>query len=659
MTRKNSSGPDDTLYVNDGLDSLLNINAIQLSNLNASLSRLKQAFVPPDELTVSQWAEKKRFLSTEDSAEAGRYRNDRTPYMVEVMDAFTDPKVRHLTVVASSQVGKSAVELNMIGYIMDEDPGSILFIHPTNIDAKEFSKLRIAPMLRDTPCLRSKIRDSRQRDSGNTVLQKAFPGGVLTLCGSNEAHALASKPIRYVFGDERDRWAVSAGKEGDPWLLAMARQTTFYNAKAVEVSTPTIKDASPIVDSYEDGTMEHYKTKCPHCGKYHEIQWENIRYETEERKGKHKTYILKEVMYVCPECGAISDERTMKKQPARWEADNPAAYEHGHRSFWINAFVSPWASWSSIVMKYLQAIGDPMKMQVVYNTAFGMVWENRGDMLTEDQLLQRRETYEAEIPEGVVALFAGVDTQDDRFEYEVIGVSAAEDPEVWGIERGVIMGKPDNDETWRMLDEKVFNRSWHFKDGYPLKPSVSFVDEGGHYTHPVRAQCARRQARRVFAIRGLAGPDRPIVSPPKKVKILMGEERAYVGTCWQYQLGVDAGKTAIFSGLTVRNPGPGYYHIPDLDCYGETWAAGLLSEHLIYDKSKRNPWVWEKLPGHERNEALDCNNYARAAVQAYPGKLEAAAQTLAKARGGKEAPKPKPRPRRQPKQKNRLGFDGW
>lgn len=642
----------------DSLDNLLDLNETQLSNLNASIARLKQAFVPPDEITVSEWAEKKRFLSTEDSAEAGRYRNDRTPYMVEIMDAFTDPKVRHLTVVASSQTGKTSCELNMLGYIMDEDPGSILFIHPTNIDAKEFSKLRIAPMLRDTPCLRSKIRDSRQRDSGNTVLQKAFPGGILTLCGSNEAHALASKPIRYVFGDERDRWAASAGKEGDPWGLAMARQITFYNAKAVEVSTPTIKDASPIAESYEQGTMEHYKTQCPHCGKYHEIKWDNISYDAEEGK-KSKVYTLKNVMYVCPECGCVSDERTMKRQPSRWEADNPDAYKLGHRSFWINAFVSPWASWESIVVKYLQAVGDPLKMQVVYNTVFGMLWENRGDMMTEGQLLARKEDYGAELPDGVLAIFAGVDTQDDRMEYEVIGVGRNE--EVWGIERGVVMGRPDDADTWLHLDDNVFNRVFRFKDGVGLKVSMSFVDEGGHYTMHVRAQTARRQNRKVYCIKGYAGPDRPLVSPPKRMKIIL--DKVYIGECWQYQLGVDSGKTTIFSDLTVRNPGPHYYHVPDLDCYGEAWAQGLLSEHLVYDKNKRNPWQWVKLPGHERNEALDCNNYARAAWKASPVNLEAVAARLAKARGQKQDPKKAPAPAIKPPKRrktgNKLGFDGW
>ena len=245
--------------------------------------------------------------------------------------------------------------------------------------------------------------------------------------------------IRYVLGDERDRWAPSAGNEGDPWGLAMARQTTFYNAKAVEVSTPTVKNVSAIADSYAEGTMERWKSKCPHCGEYHEIQWKDIRYEYETKEvNQKKTYKVKSIMYVCPGCAAVSDEVTMKRQPAQWEADNPDAYAQGVRSFWLNAFVSQWASWESIILKFLNAVGNSRKLQVVYNTCFGELWEDRGELEDEDSLMARREEYSAELPDGVLVLTAGVDTQDNRMEYEVVGHGHF--GETWGIEKGIVMG---------------------------------------------------------------------------------------------------------------------------------------------------------------------------------------------------------------------------
>lgn len=606
------------------------MNSGNVQRLNAVVAKVMAGMKPPENLTVTEWAEKRRRLSTESSAEPGPWRTTRTPYLREPMNAFTDPRVRRIVMVAASQVGKSELENNIIGYIIDEDPGSILYIHPTTIDAKEYSKLRIAPMIRDCPTLRRKVAAPKSRDSGNTVLQKTYPGGILTMCGSTEAHALASKPIRYVLGDERDRWAPSAGNEGDPWGLAMARQTTFYNAKAVEVSTPTVKNVSAIADSYAEGTMERWKSKCPHCGEYHEIQWKDIRYEYETKEvNQKKTYKVKSIMYVCPGCAAVSDEVTMKRQPAQWEADNPDAYAQGVRSFWLNAFVSQWASWESIILKFLNAVGNSRKLQVVYNTCFGELWEDRGELEDEDSLMARREEYSAELPDGVLVLTAGVDTQDNRMEYEVVGHGHF--GETWGIEKGIVMGRPDDEKTWAKLDEVLFDRVFRFADGLGLRLSMTFVDEGGHFTQDVRLQCRARIGRKVFCIKGMSGPDRPYTAPPKQMKIIVNQKT--VGACWQYQIGVDSGKVMIMDNLSVKSPGPKFCHFPKKDCYGAAYFAGLLSERLEYDAGKKQPWVWKKIPGHERNEALDCRNYALAAFKALPKNLDAIDRRLKTARG--------------------------
>lgn len=561
--------------------------------LNKVIAKAMAGMLPPDDLTVTEWAEQNRRLSAESAAEPGPWRTERTPYLREPMNAWTDPKIRHIVMVAASQVGKSEFLNNCIGYVIDQDPGSILFVHPTTIDAKEYSKLRIAPMIRDCPTLRKKVSDPKSRDSGNTILQKTYPGGILTMCGSTEAHALASKPIRYVLGDERDRWALSAGNEGDPWDLAMARQTTFYNAKSGEVSTPTVKNASAIEAAYATGTMERWKSRCPHCGEYHEIQWADIRFEHDEIivAGK-KTYKVRSVCYACPGCGCISTEAEMKRAPARWEADNPAAYEQGTRSFWLNAFVSQWASWESIILKYLNAIGSTRKMQVVYNTCFGELWEDRGDLEDEDSLMARREEYPAELPEGVLVLTAGVDTQDDRMEYEIVGHGHF--GETWGIEKGIIMGRPDDDAVWAQLDELVFDRVLRFENGVGLKMSMSFVDEGGHFTQEVRMQCRARLGKKVFCIKGMPGSDKPYTAPPKKQKIII--KQTAVGTCWQYQIGVDSGKEVIMDNLRVQTPGAKYCHFPKRDDYGSGYFTGLLSEVKVYDPNKKQPWPVEEDP---------------------------------------------------------------
>ena len=257
---------------------------------------LRKGFKAPEDLTVSEWADKYRRLSPENSAEAGMWKTYRTPYMKEIMDSFTDPRVKTIAVVASSQVGKTESLLNILGYMIDQDPGPALYALPTLNQAEEFSKRRFAPMARDTIPVRNKVADSKGRDSGNTIRKKTYPGGMLTLVGSNSAADLAGTPARYIFADEVDRWANSAGTEGDPWSLLEARTTTFYNAKMVAVSTPTIRNASKIAELFELGTQEYWCVQCPHCGEFSFIDFDSVRFKFHEiGSGSRKQYIIDEI----------------------------------------------------------------------------------------------------------------------------------------------------------------------------------------------------------------------------------------------------------------------------------------------------------------------------------------------------------------------------
>ncbi len=629
------------------------------NKLNACLAKILNGMKPPEDLTVSQWADKNRRLTSESSAEIGKWRTSRTPYMYDILDSFTDPLIEHIVLVAASQVGKSETINNMIGYCIDQDPGPILLVQPTIDDVKRYSEMRIAPMIRETRCLKRKVADPKSRDTANTKRQKSFPGGVLVMTGSNVAHDLSSMPIRYVFGDERDRWAKSAGSEGDPWELAVARTRTFYNKKMVEVSTPTVKGASAIEKSYKLGTMERWKTACPHCGEYVETKFDNIRFEYETVvNGDEKIFNISEIFYVCPECGGISDEHTMKTQPAKWVASVPEAKElHKTRSFWLTAWVSPWATWESIILQFLQAGTDSAKLQVVYNTQFGELWENRGDMASEDDVMARREVYEAELPDGVLVLTCGVDTQDDRLEYEVVGHRRF--GETWGIKRGVILGRPDSNEVWERLDEIIAHK-YKFKSGVSMQISLTFIDEGGHYTQEVRQRCLERQSKNVFAVKGANRPDIPYTSPPKKQKIVVNGR--IIGQVWVYELGVNAGKQKIIDNLRVLSPGANYCHFPLRDDYGKQFFKLLMSEHLVYNPKLKNPWSWEKIPGHERNEAFDIRNYNLAACEALSPDWDAIEQRIRAAKPDSEVqsvPK-KDKAYAKPKRQRKSDFyDDW
>jgi len=629
--------------------------------LNRTLERCVRQFLPPEDLTVNEWADKYRRLPPT-SAESGQWRTSRTPYLEEPMRAFTDPAVSNIVMVAASQIGKSELELNVIGYIIDQDPSNILYIHPNLEDAKRFSRQRVAPMVDNTTRLRGKVRDARSKRSGDTVLQKFFPGGSLTIVGSNSPSSLASIPCRYIIGDERDRFAPSAGKEGDPWELARKRQLTFYNRKAVEVSTPTIKGKSNIEDSFLRGTQERWCTQCPDCGEFSDIRFDDIKFDPICTKGgRKKQWSLNgPVLWACPKCGATHTEAEMRKQPSKWIAGNPEALKDGVRSFWLNAFASPWVEWSYICIEFLKAKDDPGRLQVVYNTLLGELWEDRGDLEDEDTLMARREDYgidaegrPVEVPEGVLVLTCGVDTQDNRLEYEVVGYGQY--GETWGIRKGYIMGKPDADATWQQLDD-VIDHEYRYKDGKRLTVAFTAVDSGGHFTQDVYEQCRRRYHKRVFAIKGQGGEGVPLIRPPTSVPI---RDRKGV-TCWLYTIGVDAGKAAIMGALKVQEPGPKYCHFnvaPEAG-YDMNYFNGLLSERMeLKHTSRGDAWRWVKIQGHNRNEALDCRNYANAGCRILNPDFDAIERRL-KGLSAPAAPVQKTRQKTR-RNSNVYGGDDW
>ena len=190
-------------------------------------------FAPPPDLTISEWSDEFRVLSPEDSAEPGQWFTSRAEYQRGIMDAVNNPSIEKIVFKKSAQVGATQIFNNIIGYFIDLDPCPILIVNPTREMAQAWSKDRLAPMLRDTPVLRGKVKEARSRDSENTTLHKKFPGGHITAVGANSAAGLAMRPIRIVICDEVDRYPASAGVEGDPVSLAFKRSQTYWNRKLI------------------------------------------------------------------------------------------------------------------------------------------------------------------------------------------------------------------------------------------------------------------------------------------------------------------------------------------------------------------------------------------------------------------------------------------
>lgn len=571
---------------------------------------------PLPNLTVSDWADQYRMLSSESSAEPGRWRTDRAPYQRAIMDAFTDLDVRRVVVMSCSQIGKSDIMNNVIGRFAHLAPAPILMIQPTVDMAQDYSKSRIAPMIRDTKVLRDIFQDVKSRESGNTILSKLFPGGRLIMGGANSPAGLASRPIKILLADEVDRFPDSAGTEGDPVDLAAKRMTTFWDRTMGLFSTPTNAGESRIEVEYTEGTQEEWQHQCPNCGEYHLLTHRSMVMDTETVKdGRKKEHIhVKSVSWRCPDCGFTFSENEMRRQPQKYVAKNPTAIKNHVRSFFVNCWASPWISWTDVMQEWVDAKGDPEREKVVVNTRFGEPYERARSYDNVDKLLARREPYNAELPDGVLILTAAVDVQDNRLEYEIVGWG--KDEECWGIKKGIILGAPDTAAVWRQLDEQL-DREYHFADGTGLLVARTFIDSGGHYTSEVYNYSLMHLARQRFAVRGSSTMGVPIIHKYSKAQAYHGRTIPLV------LIGTDSGKQYIMDRLAIDVPGPRYFHFPldkpEQDAvnevlwnrgYDEIYFQGLTAEEKQPQKKNgRIVYRWVNIAKDHRNEPLDLRVY--------------------------------------------------
>lgn len=573
-------------------------------------ARIARTWAPQPDLTISQWADQYRVLTPEGSSEPGPWRTDRAPYQREIMDSINDPLIEEVAIMASAQVGKTEFLLNMIGYHIDQDPAPIMYLLPTEDLIKSFSQKRLAPMISASPVLRSKVYEAKGRDAGNTISEKSFPNGYITIVGANSPSGLSSRPIRIVLCDEVDRYPASAGTEGDPITLATERTATFNKRKHVYVSTPVLKETSRINQLYEDSTMEEWNLPCPHCDEYQPMVFGNVKFEKLESESGEIT--VTRVEYCCSHCGALGSEKEWKNGEGKWVPRKKHSYRRG---FHLNQLVSPWVSWNKIVRKFLVAKREgPEKLKVWENTVMGNPWEEKGEQIEEDVLLSRLQGYPAGgVPDGVKVLTAAVDTQDDRFEIEVMGWGAGR--ESWGIEYHRIYGDLSQPKIWADLDEYL-SRTWTNSEGRRFSIRTAFIDSGGHYTTEVYKFTSVRKARGIFAIKGYSGANGENVSLLHTWSVNKKHKAMLI------TLGVDEGKAKVFSSLQIKEPGPGYCHFPLDKGYNRDYFRGLTAEVLV---TKMRAGVkfrqWKQI--RKRNEPLDLRVYNLAALEALNPNLEA------------------------------------
>lgn len=559
-------------------------------------------WAPPPEMTVSQWADSFRYLSKESSAEPGRWDTSRAEYQRGVMDAVSDPLVETVVLMTSSQVGKTEIINNVIGFHMHWDPCPILIVQPTIVLAQSWSRSRFAPMIRDTPALRDKVAKVKSRDSSNTLLEKDFEGGHITMAGANSPASLASRPIRLLLADEVDRFPISAGTEGDPLDLARKRTNNFWNRKIIESSTPTVSGASRIEASYEQSDKRAFLVPCPDCGEEQTLKWTGVRWpENAPRKA----------LYHCSGCGSgwTDEQRWAAVKRGRWHATAPF---NGVAGFHLNELCSTWSRLYDMVKAFRRAKDNPERLKVFINTVLGEPSKERGAAPDWKRLYDRRETW-TRAPGRVGVITAGVDVQRDRLEVSIWGWG--QNKESWLISHEALYGKPEETGVWEALRD-FLSRPIALEDGRYLGVSAAGIDSGDGVTTSYVYDFVRRD-RRCHAVKGQDNLSAAVGLPSRKDVSRSGKRLAGLKV-WPVGSSFIKAETYGFFNLEspTRESGEGFpegfIHLSD-NVASEEICRQLVSEKqavTVNRKTRRARLEWVK--DRERNEALDCRVYARA-----------------------------------------------
>mgnify|MGYP000945003717 CR=1 FL=1 len=586
------------------------MSSAPLSATSLVRSALADGLRPEGRLGLAEWSDRYRVLGATASGEPGLWRTSRMPYLREIMDNLSsDSPVVETVLMKGTQLGGTECANNLVGYTIHHDPGPIMCVLPSLDLARKVSAQRLAPMIEETPVLRGRVADVKSRSGRNTMLVKTFDGGFLVLAGANSAIGLRSMPIRKITFDEVDEFPRDVAGQGDPVDLAKRRASNFRRKKFLHISSPTIRGLSRIEASYLAGDQRRYFVPCPHCGHFDFLTW-NGRDWLHASTGAHFRIVWDEgnpdsARAVCPACDGEIAETHKPAMLERGEWRPTATHRTKVRSYHLSSLYSPlgWMSWAECVEVFLEVGENVDKLKTWVNTILAETFEERGTTIDAETLRGRAnaEHYDGEVPDGVGALVASVDVQDDRLELLVNGFGEGE--ESWLIAFAVLPGDPSTPDVWFELDRYLAMPFTH-RSGRRMPLSAVTVDTGGHRTDEAYRYVKGREGRRVYAIKGGTMRGRPLVSRPSR------GNRYKVPL---YTLCVDTGKEAIMARLAITRPGPGFMHFPpEID---DEFLRQLTSEKAIRKlvRGKGVVRVWEQL--RPRNEAIDLEVYALAALK--------------------------------------------
>lgn len=592
------------------------------SPVDRIVSKTLALFAPPLRLNVAEWAELYREIPRGTSAEPGRWRNSRLPYLTEPMQSFTDNEASETVILMARQVGKTETLINAICYFIDVDPCNVLVKYPSLDSAKKFSQKKLTPVIRETPRLKNKVKDPRQRDSGNTIYNKMFPGGSVTLIGANSAAGTRAISCRVVIQDEID--SDQPNSEGDPVEQADGRAENFHDAVKIKASTPTIKPVpdgkggwigSRIQVLFDDSDKRYWHCNCPRCGHLQTLKWANVKWTWIDANGNSVSK-PEEAVYVCEGCNAeLSDfERVRMVMSGRWIATRPGSIRRGYHLSGLYRIMGKKRAYKSylheFVVKFLEAkAGGPEQMRVWINTFLAECYEEDFEKIDINPVYNRRETYGPSIPKKCLVLTMTVDTQGDRLQWLVKGHGLG--GESWGIETGVLFGDPFKLDVWKSLDA-IINREYEHPILGKMTIPITLIDSGGQandqgFADPVyrfvRPRQPGEQGPGVYALKGSSTPSAPLVSQRKPKK---GISLKIIGT--------NLAKQTVHGRLKLEQPGPRFMHYPIGYGFDEEYFAQLGAEAPKPVKRRGYTIIeWHKI--RARNEALDLEVYTLAALE--------------------------------------------
>jgi phage terminase large subunit GpA-like protein len=575
----------------------------------------RDAWRPPLELTVSEWADRNRVLDPLTSAEPGPWRTSRTPYLREILDAFGEDGVEQITMMTSTQVGKTEALLCSLGYAIDQDPGPAIFVTPREPDAERIIARRIKPMVESSPSLSS----SRTGWAGDyKVGELRFARSILYAGWAHSAASLAGNPCRYAFCDEVDKFPAYAGREADPIDLVRERLRTFPGLRRLVVaSTPTTR-AGRIFHEWESSDRRRFWLPCPGCGRFQVLKWSRVKWPQDQRD-PNAVLDGNLARYACEVCDHswTDGEKLEALELGVWGSEDGEVLEDGevvepktpnrNRGFHIWAAYSPWVTWSELAAKFLEANagGDPARLMNFVNSWLGELWEEEIEKPTETAIAAAISPYkEAELVPEVRVLTAGVDVQKSELFVTVWGW--AEDLRVYLVlERRV--------GSFQALEELVVRGHFGGKDREPLPVRMIAIDS--RYRTDEVYDFARRHPANVRAVRGVERSD-PLPYSTSRVDRHPISGAAYRKSLVVWALNVGYFKDAIAHSIGV-GPEPGAaraFHVHDSP--SSAFLRQMGSEHKVVQRDSRGRQRerWVPRPGIKANHYWDCAVYAWAAA---------------------------------------------